>query len=1039
MYFDIRLFIWFEEDYIRPLLDKNNQIYHDSIYVINVQYKQKFDDVAEAETLPIKNYFIDYTTVTIMIIFINSMIIIFCLKVIVEEEDISIDAKYIILINMKKEQYIYKIISEADSFLLICLPSANVRLSFQVPFLFFNFLLLIFFFFFRRKTTKKNYLFLLFDFPPFIFIVLPHSIKCFPSACGITRSSLSLLINCTGKKKKFKMKNEYERVNVHENCKLKFSRLATIDYKAKGSSVVNKWEMVQRTTRTIPWDAYNKSPAPLPLDAVEICATLKRGHERFLILVVQYRPPLDSLVVEFPAGLIDANESPEQTTIRELLEETGYHVSMEDIEHVSPPIAPEPGLADSCAKLVKVTVNGDLDINSTPKQELDEGEDIEVVLLPISDKKNMMKAMDQLVSLKEKDGHRTIITKMWTKGNLMMQLGIVLTVTCLCSLAYGYPAEDFPINWSTVTSDSDVVRNLNSPYLGMCVCDHIYGVCDPNCCCDPDCDDAKEFFWECLLQQSGYPPFKSCVEQNSATEIERINVKNVVKIPGQGGALCLVRTNHPSNIFKYFEVPTQVSNPTDIDNQWTVKQPLQMGQLLGLLKYTEVDGKMVFRNYGTLTIPTQNPHGSCSIMGKPVPFMTPIDKMSCVLNGAQLCERYPLNTFYHLFIDDNKLFAPLVVHLYDKYGELMETIDPTSSTPKTESIVVANVCQNGVIQMRLMIEYNSTDIIKGAFHIQLADVPVKRFTPIIFEVSFLNPGSTLPSNIISGTPGYSVGNRVRGGTMVSHGDLSAISERKNGFPSRAAAAYYNIISSGCSFVVSEKELQEMCETGSESAILDILGQSRGVLIDYVARTNDALVNDTASWVKIEGLTATNTPGVYDPVRRRCDNIAVGMQYTIATAKAGVIYNPQTVIVGVFADFLRGSFVLRNSTDFTTDATAEQHVVFKVQFNTVEKQNLLGKKIEPPPILPRIGLEKIFIGTHTHNMHYKKKKTVTGTTHTDIALRQTYIHTDPFSGGRGLSLRKYAPLPPSLPISICRLIPHTPFLRLIFYTKRTTEK
>lgn len=205
------------------------------------------------------------------------------------------------------------------------------------------------------------------------------------------------------------MKNDYERVEVHENCKLKFTRLATISYKAKNTDIVNKWEMVQRTTRTIPWEKYEKSPAPLPIDAVEICATLRKEKKDYLILVIQYRPPLDSLVIEFPAGLIDPNEDARKTVIRELLEETGYHATLDDIEFVSPPIAPEPGLSDSCARLIKVTVNGDLEVNCKPIQELDDGEDIEVVLLPISDKKQVLKGIEEIVSAKEKNGHRTIV------------------------------------------------------------------------------------------------------------------------------------------------------------------------------------------------------------------------------------------------------------------------------------------------------------------------------------------------------------------------------------------------------------------------------------------------------------------------------------------------------------------------------------------------------------------------------------------------------------------------------------------------------
>lgn len=43
-----------------------------------------------------------------------------------------------------------------------------------------------------------------------------------------------------------------------------------------------------------------------------------------LLLVKQYRFGIDEELIEFPAGLIDPNEDPKNTALRELREETGY-------------------------------------------------------------------------------------------------------------------------------------------------------------------------------------------------------------------------------------------------------------------------------------------------------------------------------------------------------------------------------------------------------------------------------------------------------------------------------------------------------------------------------------------------------------------------------------------------------------------------------------------------------------------------------------------------------------------------------------------
>lgn len=55
-------------------------------------------------------------------------------------------------------------------------------------------------------------------------------------------------------------------------------------------------------------------------DAVAIVALLDNGE---VLLVKQYRAPIEKPLVELPAGIIE-KDNPEQTAYRELIEETGY-------------------------------------------------------------------------------------------------------------------------------------------------------------------------------------------------------------------------------------------------------------------------------------------------------------------------------------------------------------------------------------------------------------------------------------------------------------------------------------------------------------------------------------------------------------------------------------------------------------------------------------------------------------------------------------------------------------------------------------------
>ncbi|KAI2611346.1 NUDIX hydrolase domain-like protein [Hypoxylon fragiforme] len=99
------------------------------------------------------------------------------------------------------------------------------------------------------------------------------------------------------------------------------------------------------------------------------------------LLVIQYRPPLDAYTIEWPAGLVDADETAEQAAVREFKEETGYDCR---VLSISPVQSADPGMSDANMQLVMVEVQlqeGD----EEPEQRLEDGEHIERVVVPLSE------------------------------------------------------------------------------------------------------------------------------------------------------------------------------------------------------------------------------------------------------------------------------------------------------------------------------------------------------------------------------------------------------------------------------------------------------------------------------------------------------------------------------------------------------------------------------------------------------------------------------------------------------------------------------
>ncbi|GLB35211.1 putative Nudix hydrolase family protein [Lyophyllum shimeji] len=123
------------------------------------------------------------------------------------------------------------------------------------------------------------------------------------------------------------------------------------------------WEVAERKTR--------KSTG---IDAVAVLAILRSKTKAFpvsTVVIEQYRPPIDKVIVELPAGLIDEGETPEQAAIRELEEETGYKA--DGVIEATPVVVTDPGMTNANMKLVVVNVTLP-DQMEFPRQKLDVGE-----------------------------------------------------------------------------------------------------------------------------------------------------------------------------------------------------------------------------------------------------------------------------------------------------------------------------------------------------------------------------------------------------------------------------------------------------------------------------------------------------------------------------------------------------------------------------------------------------------------------------------------------------------------------------------------
>lgn len=153
----------------------------------------------------------------------------------------------------------------------------------------------------------------------------------------------------------------------------KWIQTRKLNYKdPKGQDRV--WEMAIRTTRS---ETTN-------IDGVAIVALLNHpDKKKGIVLTKQFRPPVENVVIELPAGLIDPNESVETTAIRELIEETGYHGTFKSLTEKTVDLVSDPGLTNANMAMAYVDVDLSDPKNVNPKAQLEEGEFIDTFVVPV--------------------------------------------------------------------------------------------------------------------------------------------------------------------------------------------------------------------------------------------------------------------------------------------------------------------------------------------------------------------------------------------------------------------------------------------------------------------------------------------------------------------------------------------------------------------------------------------------------------------------------------------------------------------------------
>lgn len=176
--------------------------------------------------------------------------------------------------------------------------------------------------------------------------------------------------------------------NVSNISNTKFISLYDVEFENKVGSK-RHWMVSSRKSEEELKKIYLENKEDKP-DAVVLITIHKETNK--LVLLRQYRVPVNGFIYELPAGIIDNNEDIKEASKRELKEETG--LDLVEIKKVHKKYYISPGMTDESVILVCGICSGEIS-----DKYLEDDEEIEAILISQDEVKNIIES-DEKIDMK---------------------------------------------------------------------------------------------------------------------------------------------------------------------------------------------------------------------------------------------------------------------------------------------------------------------------------------------------------------------------------------------------------------------------------------------------------------------------------------------------------------------------------------------------------------------------------------------------------------------------------------------------------------
>jgi len=153
-----------------------------------------------------------------------------------------------------------------------------------------------------------------------------------------------------------------------------------MNYKVIESDIVFRGRVIDLRVDKIKYDSGNESVREIAVHSGGAVVVPVKDDGK-LVMVSQYRYPLEKFILEFPAGKLDFNEDPLVCAVRELREETGYTAA--NFQKLGT-IATTPGF---CTEILHIFLATGLTAGEHSREEGEYGMEVEELLFKEIDEK----------------------------------------------------------------------------------------------------------------------------------------------------------------------------------------------------------------------------------------------------------------------------------------------------------------------------------------------------------------------------------------------------------------------------------------------------------------------------------------------------------------------------------------------------------------------------------------------------------------------------------------------------------------------------